>query len=138
MFLHTKAKLKRPEQDPTFGLFDEGELPARRIYLGIDPSPSGPGQWHSRVRDLGRPPGLAAIVWERPDISPGDLDRVVAEEISALLLAGGESSPSCVTSDQPAVGHWLRRVYSEETDLGTVLRRHVPDARAILLVHTGS
>ena len=135
MFLHTKAKLKRPEQDPTFGLFDEGELPARRIYLGVDPSPSCPGKWHTRVRDLGRPLGLASIVWERPDIAPGDLDRVVADEISALFVAGGESL-SCVTSDQPAVGHWLRRTYGEETDLGTVLRRHVPDARAILLVHS--
>jgi len=132
MFLHTKAKVKQPEQDPTYGLFDEQELPARSIYVGIDRSVCG-SRWHTRVRDLDKP-----WIWERDGVDLADLDVVLVDELSALVP---EIKNVCLISDQPAVAHWLRLRWGhagDDTLLAPYLRLSVPGLRAILLRAPGT
>ena len=138
MFLHTKAKIKRPEQDPTFGLLDEQDLPPTRLYVGIDRA--GAGLWSTRVglvesdqEDIDR----RVLFWERTDIPTDLLDTVLMEELTGLARG---CSGVCLVMDQPNVAHWLRRARgrSEEEDregrgLGAFLRDLVPGERALLL-----
>jgi len=141
LFLHTKARIKRPEyDDPTFDLIaPDSDEPVTAMYVEVG---------HKRTSDLstlrigitGTP---STTLWERCDVAAEDLEERLLEMIRPrvdseyLLRARSFECALVIVTPQPAVATWLRSIYNrpDSGPLGDYIRSVLgPRVHDILVV----